>query len=60
MSPELRAALLRVLDLGYPEGSAQRTLDGEPDGAIAWQVQSLLDDYADYTQMPEYRTGYRT
>lgn len=59
MSPDLRAALLRVLDLGgYPEGSAQRQLHDQPDGAIAWQVQSLLDDWSDYTQVPRFKTGY--
>jgi hypothetical protein len=44
----MRAPLLQLLSLGYPAGAAQTRLDNAPDAAIAWQVQSMLDDYADY------------
>jgi hypothetical protein len=48
-----RPLLLALLDLAYPGGSPQRQLQDAPDGAIAWQVQSLLDDFSDHQQMPE-------
>jgi hypothetical protein len=47
----MRALLLDALDLGYPHGAAQRGLGNASDAAIAWQCQSMLDDYADATSL---------
>ena len=47
---KMRSLLLQVLDLGYRPGSPQTLLSNAPDGAIAWQVQSMLDEYADYAE----------
>jgi hypothetical protein len=44
----MRALLLAILTAGYPSGAAQTRLSNAPDGAIAWQCQSMLDDYADH------------
>jgi hypothetical protein len=44
----MRAHLLAALALGYPAAAAQARLSNAPDAAIAWQVQSMLGDYADY------------
>jgi hypothetical protein len=44
----MRDLLLQILALGYPAGYAQTRLSNAPDAAIAWQVQSCLDDYADH------------
>jgi hypothetical protein len=44
----MRPLLLALLSLGYDAGDAQARLGNAPDSAIAWQVQSMLDDYADY------------
>lgn len=45
----MRRLLLDLLSLGYPAGAAQANLGTAPDGAVAWQVQSMLDDYADHS-----------
>ncbi len=47
MPAGMRAHLLAILALGYQPGAAQTRLGNAPDAAIAWQVQSMLDDYAD-------------
>jgi hypothetical protein len=47
----MRALLLDVLDLAYPNGAAQRRLGNAPDSAIAFQVQSALDDFSDATSL---------
>lgn len=44
-----RRLLLDFLAAVYPANSAQARLSNQPDGAIAWQVQSALDDHADYS-----------
>lgn len=44
----MRRLLLDALTLGYPLGAAQSRLDNAPDAAVAWQTQSMLDDYADF------------
>lgn len=51
-----RELLLRFLDLAYQDwpGCAQTNLHNAPDAAIAWQVQSALDDFADHTQLQTY------
>ncbi len=43
----MRRLLLELLSHGYPADAAQANLRDAADGAIAWQVQSMLDDYAD-------------
>jgi hypothetical protein len=43
----MRAKLLEILALAYPPGAAQARLAAAPDAAIAWQTQSMLDDFAD-------------
>lgn len=48
LSPAMRRLLLDLLSLGYEPDDAQANLRHAPDAAIAWQVQSMLDDYADY------------
>lgn len=50
-----RELLLRFLDLAYQEWPhcAQTNLHNAPDGAIAWQVQSALDDFADFSSFKE-------
>jgi hypothetical protein len=53
----MRAHLLAILDLGYPAGFPQTRLSNAPDGAIAWQVQSMLDDYSDYAAREAFRMG---
>lgn len=50
MPPGLRTLLLNVLALGYPAEAAQAHLGNTSDGRIAWQVQGMLDDYADYRE----------
>lgn len=52
LSPAMRRLLLELLSLGYAPDDAQANLAGAPDAAIAWQVQSMLDDYADYAAFP--------
>jgi len=47
----MRGLLLSILDLAYPNGAAQRRLSNAPDSAIAFQVQSTLDDYSDATSL---------
>jgi hypothetical protein len=44
-----RRLLLDFLAAVYPAGCAQARLTGQPDAAIAWQVQSALDDFADFS-----------
>ena len=53
MPPRLRWLLLEALDAAYPEGAPQRQLRDAPDAAVAWQVQSCLDDYADFGAVVE-------
>lgn len=48
LSPAMRRLLLELLSLGYEPEDKQANLHDAPDAAIAWQVQSMLDDYADY------------
>ena len=48
MPTGLRAALLVALALAYPADAAQAHMDNAPDRAIAWQVQSMLDDFVAY------------
>jgi hypothetical protein len=48
LSPAMRRLLLELLSLGYAPGDAQANLAAAPDAAVAWQVQSMLDDFADY------------
>jgi hypothetical protein len=43
----MRDRLLAILELGYPANAPQARLGNAPDAAIAWQVQSMLDEYAD-------------
>jgi len=43
----MRPLLLDLLSKGYPSGALQTLLGNAPDAVVAWQVQSLLDDYAD-------------
>jgi hypothetical protein len=43
----MRDLLLNLLTLAYPKGAPQTRLSDAPDGTIAWQVQSMLDDFAD-------------
>jgi hypothetical protein len=45
----MRDLLLGVLAIAYPDGAAQRRLSNAEDSAVAWQVQSALDDYSDAT-----------
>jgi hypothetical protein len=45
----MRDLLLAILALAYPAGYAQTRLHNQHDAAIAWQVQSCLDEYADYS-----------
>jgi hypothetical protein len=45
----MRPLLLDILAIGYPGDYAQARLSNAPDAAIAWQVQSMLDDYADFS-----------
>ncbi len=49
-----RALLLGFLALVYSPGDAQARLGNAPDAAIAWQVQSALDDFADYAARAAY------
>jgi hypothetical protein len=44
----VRVHLLAILALGYPAGARQTQLGNAPDAVIAWQAQSMLDDYAAY------------
>ena len=53
----MRALLLAILSAGYPEGAAQTQLANAPDEAIAWQVQSMLDDYADADALQAFRAA---
>lgn len=46
--PGMRPLLLELLRLAYPAGAAQTRLSNATDGAVAWQVQSCLDDFASY------------
>ncbi len=48
-----RELLLQLLDIGYRAGMPQTRLRNAPDAAIAWQVQSMLDDYADHAAVEE-------
>jgi hypothetical protein len=50
LPPKMRSLLLQVLDLGYLAGAPQTLLSNAPDGAVAWQVQSMLDGYAEYAE----------
>lgn len=45
MPTGLRNVLLAALALAYPADAAQAHMDNSPDAAIAWQVQSMLDDH---------------
>ena len=49
-----RELLLSFLSLAYPPQFAQARLHGAPDAAIAWQVQSCLDEFADYRARDAY------
>jgi len=49
LSPAMRRLLLDLLRLGYAPDDAQANLAHAPDAAVAWQVQSMLDDYADFS-----------
>jgi hypothetical protein len=49
----MRALLLDVLALAYPAGAAQARLHNAPDAAVAWQVQSMLDDHASHETLSE-------
>ncbi len=51
LSPAMRRLLLELLRLGYAPDDAQANLGDAPDAAVAWQVQSMLDDYADYAAL---------
>ena len=51
----MRKLLLDVLALAYPAGAPQTRLSNAPDGAIAWQCQSMLDDFADHTVLQTFR-----
>lgn len=44
-----RRLLLDFLAAVYPPNAAQTRLGNQPDAAIAWQVMSALDDFADYS-----------
>jgi hypothetical protein len=44
----MRAKLLDILAIGYPGDYAQNRLSNAPDAAIAWQAQSMLEDYSSY------------
>lgn len=44
----MREVLLQVLAIGYPPNTPQTRLSNAPDSIIAWQVQSMLDDFAAY------------
>ena len=48
LPPGMRARLLEILAIGYACNCSQTRLGNAPDAAIAWQVQSMLDDFADY------------
>lgn len=48
-----RDLLLAFLAAVYPANSAQTRLGNAPDGAIAWQVQSALDDFSDFSAFTE-------
>ena len=48
LPPGMRARLLEILAIGYACNCSQTRLGNAPDSAIAWQVQSMLDDYSDY------------
>lgn len=50
----MRSALLHVLAIAYPKNAAQRRLGNAPDAAIAWTVQSALDDFADFTALEAF------
>jgi hypothetical protein len=43
----MRSHLLAILAIRYPANFPQTRLGNAPNAAIAWQVQSMLDDYAD-------------
>jgi hypothetical protein len=47
LPPGVRPLLLDILARCYPANAAQTRLGNAPDAAIAWQVQSCLDDYSD-------------
>jgi hypothetical protein len=47
----MRRHLLAILKLGYHNGAAQRRLGNASDAALAWQCQSMLDDYSDATSL---------
>lgn len=51
LSPAMRRLLLELLSLGYAPDDAQANLGRVPDAAIAWQCQSMLDDYADHAAL---------
>ncbi len=46
LRPGMRPLLLELLRLAYPAHAAQARMSNAPDGAVAWQVQSMLDDFA--------------
>lgn len=48
-----RELLLAFLAAVYPPDCAQARLSNAPDGEIAWQCQSALDDFADYTALED-------
>jgi len=43
----MRALLLDLLALGYPQGYPQSRLHDAPDAAVSWQAMTMLEDYAD-------------
>lgn len=51
----MRGLLLDVLAVGYPVGAAQTRMGNASDSAIAWQVQSMLDDHADFNDVVDFR-----
>jgi hypothetical protein len=55
----MRTLLLAVLTAGYPSGAAQTRLSNASDGAIAWQCQSMLDDYSDHGALQAFQAVAR-